>query len=206
VDVALRHVVERAGWLDFGAVYTKVAFVNGVYSSRLDRSLGSGAVRASAQKLLNAGQELNAAFGDLASHGRTLTPAAARAAISAHGQVIAALRLPGSPDKTVRSFASKFLHFHVAVAPIFDGTASDNVASFRRLGLHIRTTRVLRSERDACRPEDDQWDGPYFQHVVRVRLLWDHLSEYVDPARLSIKGIDHMLLLGRKFLESRQPD
>lgn len=202
VDAVLREVVKSAGWTDFGAVYTKVVFVNGVYAARLDRSLGSGAVRDCASKLLEAGERLSPILADLASQGGLLTSDAAQAAISAHGWILAALQPEGSTNTTVRSFASKFLHFHAEVAPIFDGTASGATASFRRLGPQIRSRRALRLERDACRPEHDDWDARYFQHVVRVRMLWDHLAAHVSPERLTVKGIDHMLMRGHEFLES----
>jgi hypothetical protein len=203
VDAVLREVVKGAGWTDFGAVYTKVVFVNGVYATRLDRSLGSGALRDCASRLLEAGERLSPILADLASQGSILTSNAAQTAISAHGRILAALQPEGSTDKTVRSFASKFLHFHAGVAPIFDGTASGATATFRRLGPQIRSRRALRLERDACRPEHEDWDARYFQHVVQVRLLWDHLAAHVRPERLTVKGIDHMLMLGHEFLESR---
>lgn len=57
--------------------------------------------------------------------------------VNMHGRFARLVRQSTDYDKYPRSFASKYLHFHCSLVPIFDSYASDNLRSLIK-GTHYR--------------------------------------------------------------------
>ncbi|MDA8039855.1 MAG: hypothetical protein M0Z69_12000 [Actinomycetota bacterium] len=192
VDDELRRIVRRHGWNSWQNVFTKVVFVDGIYRAGLPRVLGRDATKSVASVLVGSKAIAQSIEGLRRHHGQ-LTEAAVRDVLEAHGQLLAAVTSAGGIDaKSARSFASKFLHFHDAVVPIIDSRTAETRARF--LTWKGAPRELRQAGMDWPRPVG--CDPQYRWHVIRVALLWKHLSALGPSAKVTVKGLDHMLLRG----------
>jgi hypothetical protein len=192
IDDALRQLVGNLSWTTLPDIHTKVVFVDGVYRAALPRVVGRGAPRACATALLAAAPSLQRPIAALAAFNGQLNGQAAIAVAAIHGDTLSVLPT-SNKGKRPRSFASKFLHFHDPVVPPYDRVARKHAP--RLLAL----AGVSQPDYDtaaATYPRPPAADRLYYEHVLRVLLLWEALAAVLQPGALTVKGIDHMLLLG----------
>ncbi len=192
IDFSLRELVDQHSWSTLADVHTKVVFVDGVYRSALVRVLGRGAYMKCATALLATAPNLQPTVSALSQFNGQLDVEAAMAAVEAHGQVLNVLPT-SKKGKRPRSFASKFLHFHKEVVPLYDRRVrinAPNLLSFAGVSATDFTTALNRH------PLPHGADPVYHEHVIRVLLLWQALEVVLAPGTLTVKGIDQMLFLG----------
>jgi hypothetical protein len=197
VDSALRGIVRDHAGPSLADIYTKVVLINGVYQVQLSRTHGQGALERVANVLAAAEVELAPAIAKLRSHG-TLSLAAVADTMTAHTVILLALEAlgkeidPQEPAKIARSFASKYLHFHADIVPIYDSLASNHVARFLSWSDYRQSLRQIQQSA-ACPPEGDR---AYFNYLLQFSLLYEHLCSLMPPGLVSVKGIDQMLWVG----------
>ena len=187
IDVMMRGVVQANSGVAFVPLHTKVVLIDGVYRSQLNRSVGKKA-HVEVARALVAASRVHAAVASLVSATKLTTTTMADV-IDVHGQIMAAVRtaIPvGSQVSDLRSFASKYLHFHAEIAPIYDSYTSGMISRF----TDNRDVRVRVRTNEAAIPPLGG-DTCYRWYVVRFLALIDHLASLNVAA--SVKEIDHML-------------
>ncbi len=188
IDVMMRGVVRANPGVGFAPVHTKVVLIDGIYRSQLNRSVGENAHVGVAKALVNA-PGVHAAVARQANSTQ-VTAATMADVIDVHGQIMAAAgaAIPvGSQVSDLRSFASKYLHFHAEIAPIYDSYTSGMISRF----TDSRDVRTRVRANEAAVPLPVGVDASYRWYVVRFLALFDHFASLHVSA--SVKEIDHML-------------
>lgn len=172
---------------DFAQVYTKVVTINRVYAAGLARILNHlvDAERHVATQLIrpetaDAIEQLLAALDE-----PTLTIDVAARVVTGHGHLVRQL----DTSKNVRSFASKYLHFHRDIVPLYDSLAADQLpAELHRSGTAAR--------RQALRAQLRHVSGgdPEYQVFVADFIALKEAADQAMPSRgLTVKELDHFL-------------
>jgi hypothetical protein len=168
---------------DFGEVRAKVVIIGRSYASGLER---------------HAGGDPDAIVAALVGEKRWLDPAVRRLRALADCvpsadriENIAAVhkRLQDQLDTMglVRSFVSKYLHFHAPVVPIFDNLANTQ--------LKARNWYRWKEAFDVEHPCGTDVDRVYWQHCVRTaRIVADWRNEDLDP---TARKIDYYVMRWR---------
>jgi hypothetical protein len=112
--------------------------------------------------------------------------------VRAHGRLVHLLETITYRGQSPRSFASKYLHFHRPVVPIYDSVASQSLSKLVR----------WRAEFD-CGPLGEPEDAAYRQFVMHFRQL----NGLTVGARLnpSVRALDWYLMNEGERLRSRSP-
>jgi hypothetical protein len=192
IDDALRPIVRQLTWTTLPDVHTKVVFVDGVYRAGLVRVVGRGATMRCATALLAAAPKLQPSIVTLSAFNGKLNGKAAMAVTAVHGDMLSVLPT-SKKGKRPRSFASKFLHFHDPVVPLYDSQVRNNAPSLLALA---GVSNADFGAASAKYPRPPGTDTTYYEHVLRVLLLWEALAVVLEPVALTVKGVDHMLFLG----------
>jgi hypothetical protein len=185
-------LVSQLSWATLADVHTKVVFVDGVYRSGLVRVVGRNAPRECATALLAAAAQLQPSIATLTVFSGQLDGEAAMAICTLHGDILR-VQPTSNKGKKPRSFASKFLYFHDPVVPLYDRLVRNHAPKLLALA------GVSEADFDAASakyPRSPGADTTYYEHVLRVLLLWEALAAVLQPGALTVKGIDHMLMRG----------
>lgn len=194
VDAALRDVVQSHSGFSRSNVYTKVVLINGVYQAQLTRTLRRGALEKVTDALVAAGADVENAISKLCSRG-ALSREALPEIMTAHRVTLKALKAvdeeldTATPAKIVRSFTSKYLHFHSEIVPIYDSRASNYVGRFLSWPGYRQELRQLQESV----PHTPEGDLAYFDYILKFWLLRERLGSLIPLVPVSTKGIDHML-------------
>lgn len=118
---------------DRRVVLAKTALIARAYAAGVERCVKHGpgrqAVLVVGDHLWQCGAEVDAVVAAAARVAEPLTPDGACALVEQHGLLLALLRRLPACTRAPRSFAAKYLHFHHAALPSFDGLAERALAA-----------------------------------------------------------------------------
>jgi hypothetical protein len=198
VDQALRTVVRANSSGQLPEIFTKVVVIDGAYRSQLARTYGTNARTAGqrtdywiAQQLRRNDARITKALAPLAN-ARSLRLQSLTHVVEAHGVIVDAISAAAPGSRVAHSFASKYLHFHNAIFPIFDNIVKYNVARFTSWnGYGAAFQGALTVAQSAPHA-----DPVYAHHVAKVFVILEHIKGLAPPSPVTVKGVDHMLILG----------
>jgi hypothetical protein len=193
IDEMIRKVVSENCVAGFPHTHTKIVLIDGVYRSQLTRSIGRRAHVEVAEKFVN-DANMQVAMDRISAKVR-LCEEVILDVLEAHHIImsVATSAIPaGSDAKDLRSFASKYLHFHVQIAPIYDSIASGNISRFT--GRLPTMDRIRDYEKRI--PASSVSDGNYRWYLIRFLALMEHLKSLGRNA--TVKEVDHMLMIDRR--------
>lgn len=104
--------------------------------------------------------------------------------ISEHGKFVNILKDFTNKEKTVRSFASKYMHFHCKVVPIYDNVTSSVISQNDFYPLTNRDINRFKKPKEG--------DEIYYKYCLRFFAMYNDLME--SGFEFEVKRIDHYLL------------
>jgi hypothetical protein len=147
-DLMYRFFREHPGHSEIGQAYAKVVLVDRVYAAGLARLLRCGGTTdAIAMKIAKNAAKFDSAVGELPRCDSPLDEDRLGIVVKEHAAFIRLLKETGLVDKDARSFASKYLHFHCPVVPLYDNRVAKNIA------------RNPFKAWLACNPTRPEWQG-----------------------------------------------
>jgi hypothetical protein len=154
-------------------INAKLLVVGRVYSTGVERAVGiraegTSAIQTIATHILNNGVAFDRLIGALPRDLEHLSVDRLPQVIATHGAVVSLMRPVMREDRSVRSFSSKYLHFHCPLVPIFDSVVAASIPSLVRWR---DTLRIV--------PEVPGYDPIYYEYVMR---LW-RLNNMVEAVR-----------------------
>jgi hypothetical protein len=175
---------EHPGHDDRRAVTAKLAMVGRVYAAGLERRVtpppGQQAIVVIADYILEHGNEVDDIIQALGSVDEPLDSAAMATIVEQHGRLTELLREVATDHKAPRSFASKYLHFHRPMVPIYDEYARQAI------------TRQVRWESSyAPFSPPSHADRDYWDYCVRFFRLYDSCRQTGTAA--TVKELDAFL-------------
>lgn len=177
---------------DPGVVNAKVGIVARAYATGVERAIPSDRSQGSSlltlTRFIFANRRLvDGAIAPLRNLKERLDQGALMSAIEAHGQFVKLVSRITRDGRSARSFASKYLHFHCPVVPIYDSVVAQVLPSVQPLRR--------RQHAPVARRRADQI---YSNHA------WRFFDLYVEARKaypgLTVKGLD-FYLLGEKARE-----
>ena len=134
VDEVLYGICQRyPDHNDRRAVTAKVALVDRAYSAGLERQVkpdeGEQAIVKIAAFMLARASEVDEIIANLDALHEPLDKTAMTAIVDQHGRFTTLLRCVTARDTAPRSFASKYLHFHRSMVPIYDSYAASRLSA-----------------------------------------------------------------------------
>jgi hypothetical protein len=169
-------------------VVAKVGIVARAYAAGLERHgdpEGPGAIVGVATVLHKRADEVDdliARLRRVAASGNQMDDEIARQVVALHGEFEAIVREVTNDGHSVRSWSSKYLHFHAPGVPIYDSRARGVVKG--RYDL-----RRVRNQHITCPPTGDY---AYAQFVNGFLSLWSEAVERGLP--VSVRRLDQFLL------------
>lgn len=164
---------------DDGAVWAKVWIIGRSYASGIERHAEDGldpivgGLRRSARWLDRGLADLRAHDDAVPCHERLVEIA------ELHGRVARTLAKYTRGGNQVRSFVSKYLHFHAPVVPIYDSVVSAQIRA--------RDWYPWRRAWSEEHPTPEGVDQVYWQHCVRIgRIVDDWRAEDLEPTARNI--------------------
>jgi hypothetical protein len=168
-------------------VTAKVALVDRAYSAGLERQVipdeGSQAITKIADFVADRAADVDAVIAGLAGLREPLDGEAMAEIVQAHGCFVDLLRrIPtrGTPPRSPRSFAAKYLHFHCPVVPIYDSHAADRLVKL----VHWDSLEKLVEQPSAT-------DAVYWDFCVRFFRLYDSCQK--ADLEMTVKLLDTYL-------------
>ena len=187
-DVLVHLCSDHLGHRDLSATVAKVGIIARAYAAGLERhtdSSGTGAIVATARSLVDAHEEVDQIFTELklvAGSTDALTASGLATVVDAHRRIADIVANTTRDGNLLRSFVSKYMHFHVQGVPIFDSRAN---------GLLTRWY-PLRGKRNWRFSQPDTLDYIYYQFCNRFFCLW--LEAVQDGLDVSVRRLDQYLL------------
>jgi hypothetical protein len=133
-DLCAKH----PGHTDRREVHAKFCIVNRTYAAGLERSIGVGGLSSVVDHVLNNRDRMGKIIRHVRALKGPLNPDKLEIILRAHAQLDSLMSEITQKGHSVRSFASKYLHFHNPLVPIYDALAW---ASLRELAP--RAPKVL---------------------------------------------------------------
>jgi hypothetical protein len=168
-EVLYRLCREHPGHEDRRWATAKVALIGRAYSAGLERRVtppkGQQAIVVIADYFERRGAEIDEIVAPLRPLKEPLSVKDMEAIVAAHGRFTQLLIGVTTDGKSPRSFASKYLHFHNPVIPIYDSYA---LAGITRL-VHWDSTAIP----FACPPGGDDAQYGYYDFCVRFWRLYE---------------------------------
>lgn len=163
-DVLYQMCRDLPGHTDEGTILAKVWIIGRTYAAGIERH-AEGGLDPIVSALRSSSRWLDPALRRLAKRQPIFTSANLKEVAKLHHELEARLRRHTRNGNQVRSFVSKYLHFHAPIVPIFDSVVN----------LQLRTTgwypwrRALAEEF----PVPASVDSAYWQHCVRIAKITD---------------------------------
>ncbi len=163
---------------DEGAIWAKVWIIGRAYASGIERHAADGlgpivGVLRSSARWLDPGLARLRQLEPVPSHERLPQIAVL------HGKLAEAVREHTRKGNQVRSFVSKYLHFHAPIVPIYDSVVS--------VQIRARDWYPWSRSWSASHPTPQGVDEAYWQHCVRIaRIVDDWHSEGLEPTARNI--------------------
>lgn len=177
-DVLYRMCSELSGHVDRGKVRAKVWLIGRSYASGLERHAVNG-LDSIIDALYASRRWLDRNLEDLNRCGLVPADEHVRKVASLHGRVLAALTEYTRGGNQVRSFVSKYLHFHAPIVPIYDSVV---VGRLQQRGWYPWS-----SSWTVRYPTPPDVDREYWRLCVRVaRVAEDWKREGLAPTARNI--------------------
>ena len=185
VDEVLYGLCERhPDHSDRRAVTAKVALVDRAYSAGLERQVkpneGEQAIVKIAAFMFDHASEVDEIIADLAPLREPLDGTVMTAIVHQHGRFTKLLRRVTARDTAPRSFASKYLHFHRPVLPIYDGYAATRLSAL-----------VPWDAKQAPSDQPAGSDAQYWGFCTRFLRLYEACT--TSGLDVTVKGLDTYL-------------
>ena len=192
VDEELRALCTRRGNRNLLDVYAKVAIVNRVYVAGITRIVrpkceGADPEMSVAEMLVPMASTIESLL-PLTEPGRLFSSQALVTIVDVHGRIVSGLARELN-CANLRSFVSKYLHFHCPLVPIYDSLAA--AAITKVLGPYVSRWREPQEVLTIPQTNYQEVDPTYFWYCARFLELWE-LAQRVRP-RSTVKIIDHAL-------------
>jgi hypothetical protein len=184
-EVLYRLCADHPSHLSRDAVNAKVTVIGRTYATGIERMVPSDRTQASsmdkvARLLHSRGAEIDHVVKRLGQLSEPLTVDSLRAVVEEHGRVVAILKNVVRPNRTPRSFASKYLHFHTPIVPVYDSYAAKALA------------RLARSQYDPAVLGDVSGEPVYADFIAQFWWLYSAATRLgLNPA---VKVLDYFLL------------
>ncbi|MGC4033243.1 MAG: hypothetical protein QM754_16225 [Tepidisphaeraceae bacterium] len=184
-DTLLRLCSDYPDHTSPASVNAKLWIVGRTYATGIERrvrttgSQGSSMSQVAAHFLAHS-SELEAIFGALRPVSEPLDPVKLRLIVALHGRLVTLLGQITN-GKSARSFASKYMHFHNPVVPIYDSVAA------AVLPRHVHWCKEL-----SVFEMPAEADQTYGWYAMRLYRLYERVAEAKLP--LSVKYLDNYLL------------
>jgi hypothetical protein len=161
----------------------KIGLIGRSYQSGLERHSKKG-IDGIVNFLYNNRKMIDSVFDRLMKVKEPLTEAKLFKVVALHGEFLVILKKLTRGRASIRSFASKYMHFHCSAVPIFDNIAAGVISQKEWYPL---TNRKI--ERFPMPPTADE---VYYNYCVRFFALYRDLSK--AGFRVGVKRLDHYLL------------
>ncbi len=166
------------------AVTAKLALVGRVYAAGLERRVtpppGQQAIVVISDYVLEHGGQFDEIIQALDSVDEPLDSTTMASIVEQHGRLTQLFQKAATDGKAPRSFASKYLHFHRPVVPIYDQYVRQAI------------TRLVRWERSyAPFPLPPHGDREYWENCVRFFRLYD--ASIRSGVAATVKSLDTYL-------------
>ncbi len=169
-------------------VFAKCCIIGRAYATGVERIVGAeanGSMTRLVDDFLERATELTTIFKEIAGLTEPLNQDKLKRVVAAHGRLLGVLN-EVTPEvnghrRVARSFASKYLHFHQPLTPIYD----------ERVRRAISNCRELRDDSIALEPAPPV-DRDYFNYCCHFLGLYRHLQE--RGLKPKVKLVDALLL------------
>lgn len=183
-EVLYRLCSEHPGHENRRIVTAKLALVGRVYAAGLERRVtpppGEQAIAIIANHVRSHGPQVDGVIRTLSSVQEPLDARAMESIVEQHGRLTGLLQKVTTDGKAPRSFASKYLHFHHPVVPIYDEYVRQTI------------TRLVRWDASlALFPLPPHGDPEYWNYCVRFLRLYAACQEAGTTA--TVKSLDAFL-------------
>lgn len=173
------------------ANYAKLVIIGRAYSAGMERK-GIKDLHQLARYIARRHDKIDGLIRSLPKR-KTITPQAIRVILRVHKRFVSVLsrfaKTHGSTGANLRSFASKYLHFHHAGVPIFDRLAN---SALQRHRLDTLTLNTLKSD-----VPERSCDAQYRQFAIRLFALAEEATN--AGCNASVARLDRYLwTLGKK--------
>jgi hypothetical protein len=170
---------------DRPSVYAKVFIIGRTYQTGIERKVPSDHTQGSAMSkaaahILERGSDIQSLFKQLEAATEPLTQSALKNIAEVHGALVKILAEMTKDAQALRSFASKYMHFHNSAVPIFDDWATRAV---RRIVRRTRSLAILEKPEGA--------DEQYVDYLIRLAELYRRASSLLP---VTVRGLDVYLL------------
>ncbi len=171
---------------DIAGINAKLWIIGRTLATGIERMIKStGAQGSSLEQLSNHIYKNRAAvdaiFNRLVSVAEPLTPEKLETIVIAHGRFTKVLANKARSSRSPRSFASKYMHFHNRVVPIYDSYASGEISRICRWNDEYE---VFKQPKEA--------DEEYYYFILLFWQLYRKLKESVKP--VNVRLLDSYLL------------
>ncbi|MGH7133157.1 MAG: hypothetical protein ACREJO_14580 [Phycisphaerales bacterium] len=167
------------------AVLAKLMIVGRTYATGLERAIGGvGALARITRHVCRHADQLDEIISSLDGVTEPLQRDSLNCFLRAESDLVRLLRGASSRHRGLHSFATKYLHFHRPIVPLYDSLAED--------GLR----RLYRGQRIEAPIDDDPDFDPIYIHFLR--RWWRAYTEavaLVGPEAVSVKVLDYYLLV-----------
>jgi hypothetical protein len=172
---------------DCAGVAAKCWTIGRTYATGIERQIEGdgkqgGSMKRLVLRLLEHGRRVDALFGRLRPLKTPLSVASLRTVVDVHGQFLAILSGVVRHDETPRAFASKYLHFHCPLVPIYDSVAAGVIPS-----------QVRWRDNLIVFPQSPAADECYTHFCFRFWSLYEQARQVVGR-EATVKLLDYYLL------------
>lgn len=185
-DTLLRDICNKYPRHDaIGEVYAKVLIIGRSYASGIERQVkvteeGKASLESIADCILEHGTEVNELIEAIDGCDKPRTSEPFKSALQSHLKMVKILESVTRENRTPRSFASKYLHFHRSCVPIYDLIAEEKLKKL------VRWREIKKGEQFSDVSDADE---TYRKYVVRFWKLYTCCDK-----RYSVKELDAALL------------
>jgi hypothetical protein len=171
---------------DLGHIIAKVGIIGRSFATGLERKVPSSGAQGNiidhvGEYLFKHGEEVDAIFTRLRRAAEPLTDEGVQVIITEHGRLNSLLKRITRNRQSLRSFVSKYMHFHCPAVPIYDSISSANLRK-----MHRWTDGLMPF--DPIKGADD-W---YQEHVCRFYKLYHELI--AAGKKVTVRLVDVFLL------------
>lgn len=180
------------------SINAKLWIIGRTYMTGIERKIESngkqgGSLSQLAEHLYKNRHKVNKIFSQLkfSCRGSKLTLNKLESIVTLHGELVELIKQVTRRNQSSRSFASKYMHFHCPIVPIYDSYASQALTKFIRWN-----NQLIIFNKPKIVDEDYLW------FVLRFWELYKRASEVIDVEK--VKYLDYYLLCVAEELNKKK--
>lgn len=171
---------------DRSSIAAKLWIIGRTFAIGIERNVASRGGQGSSmtkvmEHLHDHRMEVDQIFADLRTVTEPLDAVNCRLIVSLHGQLVRLLRPITQRNQSVRSFVSKYMHFHNSAVPIYDSVAYAAMPSLVRSSRHLKVFEMPVGA-----------DNEYGGYVMRFLKLYETIAESGLP--VNARKVDFFIL------------